>query len=254
MIRSLFFLCGILFCSILFAGTRDPNTSDSKYLDYGSKFHCVLKIEGQDHKDQKYFASCVAINKNCILTAAHVVQDCKACYVVLNDKKYCIEKVICPSDYEENKFGYHDIAIGYLEADTDLGLDFYPELYSKTDETGKVCAISGFGLTGTFRTGTNQSDDKRRAGSNKINHIDRQLLICSPSVNNRTELEFLIGSGDSGGGLFIDNKLAGINSCVISNDGKPNSSYNDESGHTRISQHLQWIQDNLRDHYGKKEE
>ena len=103
MIRGFFFFCGILLCSFLFAGTRDPNTPDSKYLDYGSKFDCVLKIEGKDQKDKQYFASCVAINKNCILTAAHVVQNCKSCFVILGDKKYCIEKVIYPSDYEENK-------------------------------------------------------------------------------------------------------------------------------------------------------
>jgi hypothetical protein len=62
---------------------------------------------------------------------------------------------------------------------------------------------------------------------------------------SKTELEFLIASGDSGGGLFIDNKLAGINSCVMAVDKKPDSTYNDESGHTRISKFIGWIKENI---------
>lgn len=243
MIRSFIFLCGILFSLSLSAGTRDPNTSDSKYIEYGSKFKSVLKICGKDKKDRMYCASAVAIKPHWIVTAAHVVKDCDSCFVTVEDKKRCVTNIIYHSDYEENTFGYHDIAVGYVEED--IGLDFYPELYSEADEIGKVCSISGFGLTGTFNTGITQSDNKRRAGSNIIDKIDRHLLICTPSLSHKkTELEFLIGSGDSGGGLFISNKLAGINSCVISEDKKPDSTYTDESGHTRISKYFEWINQN----------
>jgi hypothetical protein len=61
----------------------------------------------------------------------------------------------------------------------------------------------------------------------------------------RTELEFLICSGDSGGGLFINKKLAGINSCVLAADKKPNSSYGDDAGHTRISKYVPWIKQKI---------
>ena len=70
------------------------------------------------------------------------------------------------------------------------------------------------------------------------------MLVCSASVHsdkNITKMEFLIASGDSGGGLFIDNKLAGINSCVMAVDRSPQSKYNEESGHTRVSKFLGWI-------------
>lgn len=241
--RLILFLIGALFLNIAFAGTRDPNTNDSQYIEYGKKFHCVLRILGVDKKGQQYYASCVAIRNNRILTAAHVVKDCESCFVVIDDKKYCVNTVIYPEQYEENKFGYNDVAIGYI--DSDLKLDFYPELYSNTDEVGKICSISGFGMVGTFKTGIKESDNQRRAGSNKIESLDRHLLVCTPSILNRTQLEFLIGSGDSGGGLFIDQKLAGINSCVMATDGKPDSTYRDESGHTRISEYRQWILDNL---------
>ena len=61
--------------------------------------------------------------------------------------------------------------------------------------------------------------------------------------NNPTELEFLISHGDSGGGLFIDGQLAGINSSVLSKDGKTDSNYGDESCHTRISRYKDWLDD-----------
>ena len=103
--------------------------------------------------------------------------------------------------------------------------------------------MAGLGFTGTFNTGIERADGKKRAGSNFIDRIERKILICSPSKRNEkiTELEYLIGSGDSGGGLFISNKLAGINSCVISSDKKTDSSYGDRSGHTRISVFKDWI-------------
>ena len=55
------------------------------------------------------------------------------------------------------------------------------------------------------------------------------------------KLEFLISHGDSGGGLFINGKLAGIHSFVSASDKKADSSYGDQSGHTRISTYKRWI-------------
>lgn len=237
--KLLFGLLFALCCFSSIAGTIDPNTQDEKYLEYGSKFHCVLKICGKDSLEKPFCASAVAIKSHWILTAAHVVQNCSSCFVTIKDKQVCVKKVIYHEKYNENKFGEYDIALGYI--DNDIGLDFYPELYDKDDEVGKVCSISGFGITGSFITGIKYSDNKRRAGSNIIDSIDRKLLVCTPSRHNKTELEFIIGSGDSGGGLFIGNKLAGINSCVMAVDSKPDSTYGDEAGHSRVSLYIDWI-------------
>ena len=101
----------------------------------------------------------------------------------------------------------------------------------------------GYGITGNFNTGAKVSDGKKRAGSNVIDYIEKHILVCSASKpgNRITELEFLISNGDSGGGLFIDQKLAGINSGIMCSDKKLDSSYGDESCHTRISIHRDWI-------------
>ena len=60
-------------------------------------------------------------------------------------------------------------------------------------------------------------------------------------------MEFLIASGDSGGGMFINGKLAGINSFVTAADGTTNSDYGDECCHTRISIFAKWIKDHIDD-------
>lgn len=226
------------------AGTIDPDIPDSKYLDYGSKFQCVIPICGVYEDGGLFCASAVAIDNHHILTAAHVVDNAEVCAITVGDKKHSISRIVIHKDFDQG-FGKGDIAIGFSE--TDLGLDHYPPLYEKNDEIGKICAISGYGLTGTFHTGANKSDNKKRAGSNTIDYIDRDMLMSDPSSRSsskHTVLEFFLASGDSGGGLFIDGKLAGINSCIISTKGSPKSRYNEEAGHTRVSQFLQWINDN----------
>jgi len=235
-------IIAITFSASLLAGTRDPSVPDEKYIEYGSKFHYVLSICGIYQDNTLFCASAVAISPRIILTAAHVVENSKHCGISINDSDVIIvDKVICHEDYD-GEFGKADIAICYLSKDLDF--KFYPELYDKDDEVGKLCCISGYGLTGTFKTGQSFSDGKKRAGSNTIDSIAKDLLICTPSKKtslDRTSLEYIICSGDSGGGLFIDNKLAGINSCVMSIGKSPMSTYGDEAGHTRVSKFLQWI-------------
>jgi hypothetical protein len=222
------------------AGTIDPNTPDEKYLDFGEKFPYVGMVCGKYENGSSFCASGVAIGKNIVVTAAHVVKNCESCYVSINEKKILAPTVVYHELFKDNVFGYYDIAICIL--DKDIGLSFYPELYKDKDEVGKLCTISGFGLTGTFVTGASISDSKRRGGSNYIDEIDRGLIVCSPSGPGvKTALEFLIASGDSGGGLFIGNKLAGINSCVMTPGRHPDSRYGHQSGHTRISDHIEWI-------------
>ena len=237
----------LLFSTAVFAGTMDPSVPDQKYIDYGKKFKCIFKICGKTEDNQKYCASAVVIDKHWILTAAHVVQDCVEIKIKDDDnKEYSVEKIIINKNFQDNQFGKNDIALGYIKEE--IILDFYPELYDTKDEVGKICCIAGYGISGTFQTGCVISDQSKRAGSNYVDKIDRDLLICTPSRRGSpkyTQLEFIIGSGDSGGGLFIDKKLAGINSCVISEDGKPDSTYTDEAGHTRVSLFVDWIRENM---------
>lgn len=235
----------LLLVSNLFAGTIHPLNNDENYIKHGKNFPYVLKLCGSYKDNSLFCASAVAIDKHWIITAAHVVNNSKICILKNDDtdKTFAIKEIICHPDFNDNSFGKADLALGYIE--NDIGLDFYPTLYETDDEIGNICDIAGYGLTGNFETGCVKSDNLRRAGSNLIEYIDRDLLICTPSNFQRTNLEFVICSGDSGGGLFIQNKLAGINSCVLAIDKKPNSDYGDEAGHTRISKYIEWIKKNM---------
>lgn len=227
------------------AGTIDPNTSDSKYLDYSKieQFECIGRLCGKDSEGMIYCASAVAIKPNWILTAAHVVKNSKSCKLLINEKDIKIIKIIPHKDFVYDNYGEYDIAL--CKTEEDIGIKKYPKLYTKKDEIQKECSISGYGLHGTFITGCNMSDTNKRAGTNRIDSIDKHLLVCSPSVGNgKTNLEYIIANGDSGGGLFIDGMLAGINSCVMTADKIPDSSYGDEGCHTRISMFVDWIESN----------
>lgn len=237
----------LLICSsVSYAGTIDPSTPDSKYVEYGSQFECVVRVEGKYKDDTLYQGSAVIIDDHHFLTAAHVVTNYKDCTILLKNKKFLIQEVLSHPDFKEESVGFADIAIGYSKEK--FNLNFYPSLYDANDEAGKICSISGYGYAGNFNTGAKIYDLKKRAGSNTIDKIDRDLIVCSPSYRHDkdyTQLEFLIASGDSGGALFIDQKVAGINSILMaSGKKKTESKYKEESGHTRVSKFVKWIQDN----------
>lgn len=228
-------LCGIYSHS----GTIDPSTPDEKYISYGQDFHCVFKVSGSCKDGKMYSGSSVAIGENWLLTAAHVVKESRLCVAYKGDKAYLVDEIICHKDYDPTKFGTPDIAI--LHTEKAIELDFFPPLYEDEDEVDQLCSIAGYGTHGNFITGANKFDENIRAGSNMIDKIENEYIVCTPSRTNRTALEFIISTGDSGGGLFIGNRLAGINSCVLSKQGKPDSSYGNESCHTRISKLTPWI-------------
>lgn len=242
--KAFTFLLGIFLFSSSFAGTIDPDTPDSKYLEYGEKFRHTVSISCFDGKGTAS-GSAVVIDRHWILTAAHVVENCQTWTVTVDGEEYPLSKVILNPNYKTEVFGYDDIALGYSEKE--LVFNSYPLLYESDDEIGKICSLSGWGFTGTFNSGANISDRKRRAGSNFIDGTERRVLLCSPSRKHEkvTELEYLIASGDSGGGLFIDGKLAGIHSSIIAKDGKPNGTYSDQSCHTRVSLYSKWIKETM---------
>ena len=247
MFKIIIFLIITLISSVAQSGTISEKISDQKYVDYGSEYECVIKIEGSYEDGQNFFASAVAIKPKWILTAAHVVKGHKEVRIQIKEKKIKIKEIIIHKDFEDNGFGYYDIALGLCEED--MGLKHYPLLYENEDEVGKISGICGLGMTGNFLNGATTYDGKKRAGSNYIDYAEKTVLVCSPSRIGQpkcTSLEYLICSGDSGGGLFIEGKLAGVNSCVMAPSGrKPNSTYGTESCHTRISLLKNWVSEQI---------
>jgi V8-like Glu-specific endopeptidase len=245
MIRIFFVILSLVYGINCFSGTIDPNTPDKHYIEYGLKFPYVVQLMGKKTDDSPYSGSAVAYGPNIVITAAHLFHENKEAAIICNNKVIPIKKIIVHKDYNYNKFGKHDIAICLLSED--IGLDWYPEIYTDDAEVGSICSMAGFGATGTFVTGIKKQNAGKRAGSNFIDATDPFLLFCSPSLSHKkTQLEFLIAPGDSGGGLFIGNKLAGIHSGVI--EDKPNkgkSKYGAVSIHTRVSVYKDWIKDTV---------
>lgn len=243
--KSLFwFLVSLFLISTgIYAGTVDPHKEDKIYVKYAEQFPTVGKLCGTYADGTQFCASAVAISDRWILTAAHVVKNANKCFITINNKKICVSKFIYKKEFDLDILCENDIAVGCCEEN--IGLLNYPELYSDSDEIDKKCEISGFGITGTFISGAIRSDDKKRAGTNTIDRIYNDTLVCTPShraEKDYTDKEFIIASGDSGGGLFINGKLAGINSLIMATDRNPDSSYTDESCHTRVSVFKEWIE------------
>lgn len=232
-----------IFLSHVFAGTIDPAVPDGKYVEYGKKYECVLPIAGifGDKLNTQFKATCVVIDEYYILTSAHVVENTITQHVIFEGKAYpCV--LVATHALHSNKKGQHDIALARLQRP--IKLDYYPPLYSERDEVGKVCGLAGYGNRGDFNSGYNVNgfDNQRRAGSNIIDSVEDNVLTYSVNGKNRTELEFMIAPGDSGGGLFIDQKIAGIHSYVYATDGKADSDYGDVGCSTRISDYIEWIE------------
>lgn len=245
MIRILFLL---LFCySSLYAGTIDPNVPDSKYIQNASSLDYVVEIEGKCQDNSLFYGSAVLIDDHNFITAAHVVENYKSCKISINRNAFVVARVISHPDFKHEKVGFADIAIGY--SNKSFKLKTYPSLYNDNQEQNKICVIAGYGMTGKFNTENKLLvfDRKKRAGSNVVDDIENDTLICvqtNRGENNYTNMEFMIASGDSGGPLFIDDKLAGINSVLTVVKSELEERNRVESAHTRISKFVKWIQEN----------
>lgn len=256
LLTSLLIFLGISSGLHVFAGTRDPNTPDSKYVEFGKQFPSVVRIKAMGkcenpncplkEKEHEQFGSGVVIAPHWVITAAHVLKDTREPRVLKDDgTEYRLRHVIIHDEFDDSKIGFHDLALGYTEED--FKLEFYTPLYTDLDELGKPITIAGYGLHGTFSTGAKDSDGKKRGGHNKIDGSQRSVLVCSPSSgSSRMPLEFMIAPGDSGGGMFIGNKLAGINSFLMAEDSQPNGTYGDEAAFTRVSLYAEWVHRNIR--------
>ena len=232
------------FCNLCFAGTMRHDVPENKYIEFGNKFYCVKKIIGvtEENNNKTYsIGSCVILNSNWVITCAHLVEEkIDYIYIEIEGQEYIIDKFIVNKDYSSEKM-QADIAIGFCKKG--FGNIAEPELYETKIKINDYCSFAGYGRYGNMLVGAKKYDGKIRGGTNIIDsYFKKDMVIISGSKDNtKTQLEFLPNVGDSGGGLFIRGKLAGITSLILSKDKIADSNYGDEGAFVQIYPYLDWI-------------
>ena len=222
------------------AGTTDDAIPDAAYLRYAAGFRpYTAQVSGLLAENDKVFtASGVAIADRYVLTAAHVAAPAGTCIVTLGERSLRVTRIHVHPEWQDGRLGHDDIAL--LETAEAIGLAWYPPLSDGGEEPGSVCSIAGYGVSGPISTGYAVSDGRLRAGTNTVARFERGVIVCLISRGS-SPMEFGIGPGDSGGPLFISGRLAGINSFTMADAPPLRSRSGEESGHTRVSLHREWI-------------
>lgn len=230
--------------SCAFSGTIRHDVPEIQYLNFGKRFFCVKKIVGvKNIEGNKVYSvgTCVILNNNWIITCAHITEEQPDYIVVMiNDKAHLLDEFIVHKNYDSKKI-QADLGLGFCKKG--FGDVNGAKLYEEKLKLNDYCGLAGYGQHGKMSIGVNGYDGKLRAGTNRIDSFfKKDMVIINASEDiTKTQLEFLPNVGDSGGGLFVKGKLAGITSLVLSKDKKSDSSYGDEAAFVQIYPYIEWI-------------
>lgn len=254
-------ITSLLLVASLEAGVVRHDRDDHLYTELGAEYANVGQVQ-ISQTDGNYLGSATLIDKHWVLTAAHVIDQATSLSISFDGgiTSYDANDWVAHSEWNGDLGKGYDIGLMYFERDLidATGLTA-ASLYRSSDEVGSISIAAGFGTTGTGLTGYTNLDGQRRAGENMVDALlktpgkgNRILLTDFDNPNDPSDsswgssdplnLEYLIAPGDSGGGLFIDDMLAGVHSFGWGRlDGTPDSDYGDAAGHTRVSSFTNWI-------------
>lgn len=124
--------------------------------------------------------------------------------------------------------------------------------YKKKEELGQRVVFVGWGDTGNGRDGPKGNDGKKRAAHNTVSGVEENWITFRfDSPPDGDDLEGISGPGDSGGPALLEVKkkafLLGVGS---GNDdggqGLPECTYGTTEYYARVSPHVEWIQDAIK--------
>lgn len=232
-----------LLALLLLAGTTDDGIPDQRYLDYAAGFApYTRRLDVTSPSGRVAYATCVCIGPRAALTAAHVVDNVATASVAGNP----VVTVFVHPDFDDSALGWFDIAL--LRVRDDFGLTYYPPLSTGEENAGDVVSLAGYGVTGRLSKGYDLSDEKLRAGTNRIERFERTIFVC-PARRGGSPLPFCIAPGDSGGPVFVGSgpaaRLCGVASFTMKDKGPLNSREGEEMGIARVSYFVPWIEECL---------
>lgn len=190
-----------------------------------------------------------------IVSAAHCVEVIaskfnrgRKHFVIINDEEIEVDKVIMYKEWDEKQA---DIALLHLKTKPLRALQ--AKLYVDKDEVDKLIYMLGRGDKGNGLIGVNGNDGKQRGATNRIETATDKWLTWTfdhPDTKTKylTEYEGISGPGDSGGPAFILKNdvvyLAGV-SAWQDTKGGDEGLYGVVENYTRVSQYVQWINDEM---------
>lgn len=251
------------------AGTIRHDRSIAGYRSLGSRYTSVGEVNGRDGYGG-WSGSGVLIGGRWAITAAHVAEGADELRFAVGGRNFNARRWYINPQWNGDLLNGGDLAIIEFDQNITSQTGIRPaKRYGGAAELGNLATFAGFGRTGDGLSGDTDDNSERLAGRNYLDAYGSWLgggkrangILLADFDNRRQtadenllgsarrdKLEYLIASGDSGGGVFMDvngqERLVGIHSFVFANgldDYDPDSDYGDGSGHTRVGAYKAWI-------------
>ena len=266
---SMIWLIGVLFVTAVSSeGWAGVIVEGSSYAAYDAAMADIDAIDAVGKVVWSGgYASGVYLRDNWVLTAAHVAAGSSNFSFVINGAAYTSSEVHVYGGWTGNVSLGGDLALIKLAEDEVTAQTSL--IYSGTTANllDEVFYLSGYGKTGTGGSGATGAGGVLHAGENLVekaggsvpffNAYHSSILFydfddpTAPndgypwSANSAEPYEYMVASGDSGGGGFVlegsEFVLAGINSFIVSADGEPDSDYGDIGALICLAEYRDWM-------------
>ena len=243
-VLSVFFGLGLLGSGDASAIIIRHDVDDEEYVVDDSEFPALVDLfEPGD---------CIGtlIHSTYLLTVAHCAEDLRTSdRLTVNGQRYRLDEIMLHPQYDG--WDYDIALVRFTEPVT--GVSSYP-LYRGNEERGSQITIVGRGVHGTGIEGEPGATQDRllRRATNLVTDVDNQWIEVrfeEPGEDDITALEGVGASGDSGGPAFIETDeglaIAGLNSWGDGQGSIRVGQYGAYDYSTRVSRHLEWIDDIL---------